>query len=582
MGSRNVWVLLVVVLALVGVALWQLDREKSGEFAADRPLFDGLRAERITRVRLDHLEQSLQLEIERDANGTYQIVDPLVVPADAGVLERLFEAVTRNRAQDVERGDLKGLSLDPPRALLVLTEETAGGERELRLELGALDVDGKHVFARVEGRVVRTLMNLDSTLDRDLAGWRQRRILNVDPASVVEVRRSGQVLLDEASPRVDMTFEAGTTESGWRATRPWNAQLDPAAIHALLSNACYLDARTFVADSAAQIGAFGMDQPDLRLELGIDGGFEEALLFRQQAGADTWLCMREGSTHLVRVDQIHVLFLTVPTDGYFDPNVARLVREEVQRIELRRGEETVGLRRDGKLWRVSSTALPGNEWVADGAVVGDLMGRMESAKVASFLVEGTGAPFVAGPRLLELSWTSSSGGGAARFGAEAALREGVVGRQYQRVGDDIVGVVESALPVFVDRPLEDFFDRQLVQLPERGITRIEIRRGEFERSFVRDAKTGVWSPRGLTEEAPKEFLKCIERLLSLRADRVLPASTDASLRSAFEITLVDGGEVHTRYRVGLESGGDGVVFEDGTRRARIDGTGLYADLEAIR
>ncbi|HUR28862.1 MAG TPA: DUF4340 domain-containing protein, partial [Planctomycetota bacterium] len=208
MSSRTVWILLVLVALLCGAVLWQQGREHDPAALLDRPLFDGVRADRIQSVHLDHLERSLQLTITRDANGRWQIVDPLTFPAETGVMERLLEVVTKNRATLVDHPDLAGLSLSPPRAVLELTEALPEGERKLRLELGEKALDGKHVYARVEGTVVRTLLNLDSTLERDLPDWRQRRILDVDPAMIVELRRSGKFAVEPGGPISDLTFTA--------------------------------------------------------------------------------------------------------------------------------------------------------------------------------------------------------------------------------------------------------------------------------------------------------------------------------------------------------------------------------------
>ena len=115
MSSRTVWILFALVALLCGAVLWQQGRERDPAALLERPLLDGVRAERVQSIHLDHLERGLQITIARDANGRWQIVDPLEFPAEMGVMERLLEAITKNRATLVDHPDLAGLSLSPPR-----------------------------------------------------------------------------------------------------------------------------------------------------------------------------------------------------------------------------------------------------------------------------------------------------------------------------------------------------------------------------------------------------------------------------------------------------------------------------------
>ncbi len=584
MGSRSVWILLVFVLLLAGVTLWQIGREDRHTFDVDRPLFDGVRPERVISVRIDQLERGLQLSMQRDGDGAWQIVDPLDFPAEAGVLERLLEVISKNRAIPVEKPDLARLSLAPPRAVLEFVETLPTGPRKLRLELGAKDLDGKYVYARIDGQVVRTLLNLDSTLERDLAGWRRHRVLNIDPASVVEVRRSGKLVLDRARGLIDLQLEAGTTETGWRATKPWNAALDPGTVGALLTNTCYMQARTFLADSAAQVPAFGFENTDLRLEFACLDGSEETLLFKHDADTESWTCMREGSTHVFQVEATGLAFLALRSDEFIDSRIAHAARDDVQKIELRQGGRSLSLRRKGQAWMLGSQeqTVSRREVIADSQAVFDLLGALENARAARFLVARSDVGFRPDEPTRSLSVFTSAGEFGVEFGAPHEASPGIAGRQFRRSGDDVVGVVEERIAALASREWAELVDRQMIKLPEQAIVAIELEHGDFKRRYTRDATSGRWSPEGVDVEAPKGFQKCVDRLLSMRAEVAVDLDAAFEFQDPWQVVVIDGGNVRTAYRLGfLASDPAKQGFDDGRVRGIVTSSGLMQDLALI-
>ncbi len=585
MSSRSVWILLVFVLLLGGLVFWQRGREQNHAFDVDRPLFEGVQAERVMSVHIDQLERGLQLSMKRDADGVWQIVDPLDFPAEAGVLERLLEVLAKNRAIPVEKPDLARLSLAPPRAVLEFVEQLPGGERKLRLELGAKDLDGKYVFARVGGKVVRTLLNLDSTLERDLADWRRHRILNIAPASVVEVRRIGKLALDPAQGLSDLQLEAGATETGWRATKPWNAALDAGTLGALLSTTCYMQARTFLADSAAQLAGFHFENSDLRLEFACVGGQEETLYFKHDPGTESWICMREGSTHVFQVEATGLAFLALRSEEFIDPRLAHAARDDVQKLELRHGGRRLSLRRNAQVWMLGSTepSVSLSEVIADSQAVLDLLGAIENARAARFLVGAADAGFKPDEPARSLTLFTSTGEFSVEFGAAHEASAGLPGRQFRRQGDDVVGVVEERIAALASRTWAELVDRQMIKLPELGIAAIELEHGDFKRKYARDASTGRWSPQGADVEAPKSFLKCIDRLLSLRADVAVELDAAFEFADSWQVVVIDGGNVRTSYRLGsLASDPAQQGFDDGRVRGIVTSSGLLQDLALIR
>jgi hypothetical protein len=95
--------------------------------------------------------------------------------------------------------------------------------------------------------------------------------------------------------------------------------------------------------------------------------------------------------------------------------------------------------------------------------------------------------------------------------------------------------------------------------------------------FVRDAKNGRWSPLGESTEA-LELLPVVERLLSVRAERILPAGAKRTPSDAVEVTVVPGGGEAVRYAIGLDAGQE--LFTDEKTQAQVV-PGLHARLVAL-
>lgn len=104
MHLRKLLVLLLIVGALAGIALWQRGEQQSLRESAEAALLPGFDRQRLIAVRVDNLERSLQLRIER-GSGEWQIVDPIQFPAELAVVEALFDALATQHAKPVSDAD---------------------------------------------------------------------------------------------------------------------------------------------------------------------------------------------------------------------------------------------------------------------------------------------------------------------------------------------------------------------------------------------------------------------------------------------------------------------------------------------
>jgi hypothetical protein len=441
-----------------------------------------------------------------------------------------------------------------------------------------LDIDGQHVYCRVDGVVLRTLRNLDTILDRDLFEWRNRMIAGMSPQHVIEVHRSGKMELE--GEILDLRFDAVSDVGGWRSQAPFRSWIDPRPLGALVGGACSLRADGFAEDSAMGQGLFRWEEAELSLEL-IDARGERMALDFLRGGGDDWLCRRQGSPYVYNVGTQSVLYLAMPSVGLIDMQFMRVMQSSVTAIRLVHGGRELAIERFAKIWNVSGngpgqTAEPRR---ADESIVLDLLGELErmrflrleldlelpdSPAADAIVVEAKGARFggVIGP-----VHTSSESG-----------EEGVL---FRREGDDVVLLADRRLLELAAMPLESVLDHQLVKLPEVAIAQVAVSAGAARRVFVRDSNTGRWSPSGAEREA-RELLGVVERLLSIRAQRIRTPSDAGRLTDPVEVTITPGGGLPERYVIGLDEAAQVEVFENDRLQAELRG-GLHgALLELVR
>jgi len=567
---------LLLALVLGGLALvyfWQVGREESGAFSAERPFLEGVAPGEVVRVYVDNLERGLQMTLERDEDGRWWIVDPIRYPAEAAVVELLLESLTSQTGFAVPAPDLAGLELDPPRVVVKL-ERVAGGARTThRIELGAVDLDQQHVFARLDGEVFKVLRTLDTALERDLPDWRSRYIFPpLRPYSLVELRRAGsaRLTLDEEPLVVDLR---AVNEDGWIASEPWGVRLDPDKIIRLLQSICLLRAAAFVDDAPGDLSPYGLDPAPVTIELEAADGRREVLRLAPPRHGEQWLAALESSPHVYAISFEDMVLLCTPLDLLADREVARFSRDQVERVELEGAGRVISLRPRGRDWllSVAGEGLSITDVRADPERVADLLTTRERARILALLPDVSFEP-----RAERTSLRIHTGGRAlgGELGAEHVTADGGSGVLFRREGDTLTALVDAKLLALATSAPDTLRSRELVAVPEVDLVRIDLAAGEEERSFVRQP-TGLWTREG-TEVEATAFAVLVDRLLAVRALEHYPGGAPVPVVDPVTVRLVRGRGQPVVYELGLREGGAG-VFTAGGEQARVD-PGLHAEL----
>ncbi|MBL8862992.1 MAG: DUF4340 domain-containing protein [Planctomycetes bacterium] len=597
MSWRTLLVLVLLVLALAWFAT-RTARESDAALAeAEIVLFPGVEEALVTGVRLENVARDLHLSFERDERGAWRLTDPVVSRAEPGVVELVVRVALRARGAAVPRevsAAPQKLGLEPPRFVLDLESEREPGARprtRRRVEVGAAEVDGLRVFARVDGRIALVSRELETVLDRELHEFRASSISDVDPRRVLEVRRRGSAPTSGIGPTVDLGFDAVLEAGAWRATAPLQGLLDPAAMALYVQSfVVYRYEREFD-EGARTLAVLGLDPPELSLTFGTtDTEVVELLVGRPGADRSAgWLGTRRGSGVVWTIPAADVEFLCTPLADLLDHRLLRVRRGSIARLEIEAPDGSVRLERDARGWSCLRAPAGSREFgapvPAEAGAVEDVLGALERYELAAFL---PGVPFDPGPEPVRWRVEGSEGGTGGAFGAAYVDATGAADVLFQRAGETVAAHGDPAILAVLRRDPELFLSLSFLETNEADLGAIELRAAGGERRYERNAK-GVWTRPGGAVEA-RELRSVLEALLFLRAAAPVPRLERAPLVRPIEVALFGlppelggSGGLRARFQVGLaerEAGARAEIEYEGRRGVARDAR-LHARLEDL-
>lgn len=570
MHLRSLLLLFAVVAALAGVVVWQLREEGEQRAKLDAALLEGFDRGRVTGVRIDNLERSLQMRLERTSDGRWQIVDPLDFPADAAVMDALFGSLEMQRLRPPLVEDISKLRLDPPRVVLEITEAVSGKPRVTRIEIGEVDIGDQYVYTRRDGVLGRTERALDTVLERDLPGWRSHVIMDFDARSVVELTREGGLPTPGAEP-MPVALNA-VLDGEWRATAPFVAQLDARQMAALVGALAMLRAESFI-DAPAPLEHYGLAQPTARIAVVDARGVTQAVRFAPERQGEMWYVTREDRPYVYRVSPLGIGLCLPPSEGLVDRSFTRAARSEVTGLELQYEGNEISFRLDQRTWRVTGRRDGRevlSEAAADEALVSQALSAIEQARAEQlYFDKRMGAEDVRGR--IELRLGASTLGGA--LGAAVRTADGAEGVLFKRDGDELVTLLSPRVLELVRSEASAFQSLVLHKQLEMDTSYIEAKFGGVTRRWARD-EHGHWSRVGMETEA-KAFARLVDRLLSMRATRMLRRGDD-QVADPLEVQLVTFSGAVTSFVLGRAQvdGAEAFVYRTGSQYAVV-GAELY-------
>lgn len=558
MHGKMTWVLLLLVLAVGGAGWYLQGQEEKIEAETNRELVPGLDRYTIRGLRIDNLERSVQLKLERRDRGWF-IVDPLEFPAAPAVVTQLLDSLTEIPAILIDGVDPGNVGLNPPRFVVQIESDGPSGPATHRVEVGSEELDRQRVFVRVEGVLLKTLANLSTTLDRELYQWRDPRLSSTSVNSIQAFRRRGSYVFEEGGEEFSLDFDARLDpDQGWFATHPRDVILDIGRTRTYLVRALSSRALLFEDDALDAFTRLGLDDPTFTLELELEGAKRETLVFRENDGA--WLAGVRGRHNVFRVEEHVAWGLMGPLEPLTDPRIVSIVRDSIDGFRILRdpfkssaGPAGLHFQRRGAAWFVSggSHLTPsGPEIPADKARVEEVLGTVERAMLAELLEDEAfeEQDVLAG---VFVSAVGREYGGY--VGDAISTPAGAKGHLFLRLGDGMRGVIGPEFEALTRLDLDHFRVRELHRINELEANWAEIQYGGTTHKYLRNSGNGRWSREGIRQEAV-EFALLVDPLLLVRAKSFAEGVGRDELADPVDIELMDTGGIPLTFTLGTREG----------------------------
>jgi len=520
MHAKTTWILLVLVLLLGGVGWWLTRAEEARGEELGRKLLPGYVTGAVQVLRIENLRRDHRVELTRASRG-WRITDPIDYPAADGAVNRLLDDLAVAPAVAVPDVDPANVGLDVPVAILEVYEQADGLEPSWRIEVGKAALNQNVVYVRTEGRIWRTLRNLETAVDRPLHDWRNPRAIPspVGFGAVAEIERWG------TGP-----FRASLDADGWTLVEPYRAALDPGRVttftRGLLTT---LRVVRFEAEDPDARHRFGLDEPTTAVRFTTATAQTTEVRFRASGGR--WYCTHDDSPVVVEIDAFAAELIQMPVEELLDRRVLRLVHDDVRRVELESTRGTVVIEREGGGFVVSGPTANGatlERVPADDGEVHDLLAELSQAEIVFGADEPRASdggapppsPSPAAGTAGRAVWVESRAG--VRFGGTFGPSGDAVDSEpvtFQRPGEDVTGLVSAELAALVARPADVYVSHVLHSVAEEEALWIELARGDVTRRWTRD-DVGRWTRDG-RPGPDAEFELVVDRLRHVRADELL-------------------------------------------------------------
>jgi Domain of unknown function (DUF4340) len=208
-------------------------------------------ADRIT------LERGTRKAVFAKVDGNWKLTDPVTADAEQFELEDFLSAVARLRADELvadKPANLKPYGLDRPEARWQLRN---GDKEVLDLLVGAQEKEGPRRYAKLASGNLVFLLDPGLTA-KVLAEYRNRTVWpNLDAAQVERLEYRSK----------DQPFALERVDNTWRLTGKADAKVNAEAVQQALDALAGLKAAQYVEDQSKELPLYGLEPPELVLEI---------------------------------------------------------------------------------------------------------------------------------------------------------------------------------------------------------------------------------------------------------------------------------------------------------------------------
>jgi len=428
----------------------------------------------------DLIKPSGTIKIQRNPkNSRWNIIEPLTVPGEDGVINQLLfvlEEARITRVVEEEPKNLADFGLQDPPIQIALRFKT---EKPQTLLVGDASPLGHDTYIKLadEKRVLLSFLDKNQ-LNPSLNDLRNKALLDFVTRDVTAV---------------DLKFEKDTQRfvregEGWKLTAPVNAQGDADEISNFLNNIRAERIETFVSETPEDIVPLGLKTPRIVLKIQAETAKQSwTLKIGKAYDEHSYYAQRGQPDNIITVSESLVETLSKNPLSFMHKSLITFKVEDVAAIESRDGKETVHVIRDSSNKGQWTFKDPENGAV-DSATVNTLLLDLQEARIQKFAPSKKLKLFGLDAPRKELTIIKKDG-------SQETLRLGNTGKDQQhsfvtRSVDQTVFELDTDTARKVFRSRDDFKDKKLLKFDPEQVARIEI---EYpDKTFELDKQDNQW------------------------------------------------------------------------------------------
>ncbi|KPL19737.1 MAG: hypothetical protein AMJ92_02035 [candidate division Zixibacteria bacterium SM23_81] len=260
-------------------------------------------------------------------------------------------------------------------------------------------------------------------------------------------------------------------QDGWQIIHPVRARADESAIQGIIDNLERAQIERVVAETADNLSDFGLQSPQVTVELEYAGGLRESLRLGDRNPTRSFVYSQRDPEERIFLTQ--VALLTQAQKDLFDLRDRRVLffeDSQVNELELQRGGEITKVRRSPEGWTMEKPF----QTRGDDSSIEALLRRLKGARVESFVEEQPGSLTEYGLHKPALTITLT-------LGADAAQKKLLIGKEKeeQRYAQDQsrspVFLIPSNLVQDLDKSAFELRNKQVLQFDRDEVDRLELR-----------------------------------------------------------------------------------------------------------
>ena len=320
----------------------------------------------------------------------------------------------------------------------------------------------------------------------EIRGGQRRQVAEEEAKKLLPIRT--EEVLQLTLRRPGETVSCGRAGDGWEITEPIRTAGDRAAIERILQTLAQAEKHRTVADSAADLAPFGLDPPQVTIEVRTVEKPPQIIHLGQKNPSGSHIYARLGDRPAVHLTG--TMLLTQAQTELFqlrDRRVLAFDQPDVRGLTLHRAGQTIALARETGDWSLKKPL----QVRADTDKINNMLKKLNSAVVSAFVKETAEdlSPWGLDPPELSVTLT---------LGPEAAQKTLQIGdpatdgRYARDISREPVFIIPDDLFQELDAQIFDLRDKAVLAFQKEHAAEVELR---FDDSTIvcRKDTSGQWT-----------------------------------------------------------------------------------------